>query len=170
MSSTPWISSQFPTTSSRKDDLTDIDMVRSQETDGSQTQQHKEWLSDRSAEDSLLVMCVSVSCWPMRSRWSAGRRGLLLLRRDQRLDAGSNCHRLCSRSTSRPWLRKKEINAFQPTSSRGEVENLVLGFNADRAKDAKLKDRDSARRRKPGVQFVEEVDEATHREDCKKGG
>ena len=65
---------------------------------------------------------------------------------------------------------KERINAFQATASRGEVENLVLGFKAARAEDAKLNDCDSARTRKPGVQFAEEIDEATHREDCEKGG
>ena len=62
-------------------------------------------------------------------------------------------------------MAEKEINASQATSSRGEVENLVLVFKAARAEDAKLKDRDSARTRKPGVQFADEIDEATYRED-----
>ena len=64
--------------------------------------------------------------------------------------------------------RKKEINASQAASSRGEVETLVLGFKAACAQ-AKLKDRDMARTMKPGVQFSEIIDEATHREDFKKG-
>ena len=82
---------------------------------------------------------------------------------------GWNYHRLCSRSTSRPWLRNEEINAFQPTSSRGEVETLVLGFKVFVHRKPSSKTVIWQEQGSQVCSSLKIVDEATHREDCKKG-